>query len=114
MRLLNCETLELEEFIGENVPTYAILSHTWENEEITFQEVSSGSQRFKEKKAYFKISKACHTALEQGLSYLWVDTCCIDKSSSAELSEAINSMFKWYDGICNRVVIWEVDFDIPG
>lgn len=27
---------------------------------------------------------------------MWVDTCCIDKSSSAELSEAINSMFAWY------------------
>ena len=25
-----------------------------------------------------------------------VDTCCIDKSSSAELTESINSMYRWY------------------
>ncbi|KAL5905981.1 hypothetical protein ACKVV1_010394 [Pyricularia oryzae] len=31
------------------------------------------------------------------IPYVWVDICCIDKTSSAELSEAINSMFRWYE-----------------
>jgi hypothetical protein len=43
-----------------------------------------------------KSSSAVRKLLKIGLQYIWVDTCCIDKSSSAELLEAINSMFKWY------------------
>ena len=35
--------------------------------------------------------------MKDGLSHAWIDTCCIDKSSSAELSEAINSMYTWYE-----------------
>lgn len=59
--------------------------------------VSSRSRKTKSKKGYAKIEKTCEIArTKYGLNYAWVDTCCIDKSSSAELSEAINSMFKWY------------------
>ena len=43
-----------------------------------------------------KIERCCALAARQKLSYVWIDTCCIDKSSSAELSEAINSMYQWY------------------
>lgn len=49
-------------------------------------------------KGYTKIQATCEIALKQGIRYAWIDTCCIDKSSSAELSEAINSMFAWYEG----------------
>jgi hypothetical protein len=42
------------------------------------------------------VKGICILAREYGLQYAWIDTCCIDKSSSAELSEAINSMFAWY------------------
>lgn len=48
------------------------------------------------KKGYGKIQAACWLARNKGLSYLWVDTCCIDKTSSSELTEAINSMYRWY------------------
>lgn len=45
---------------------------------------------------YTKIKAFCEVARQLNLDWAWVDTCCIDKSSSAELSEAINSMFRWY------------------
>jgi hypothetical protein len=94
MRLLDTSTLELSEFYTPNVPPYAILSHTWNVEEVTFQE--QFSPRKTAKKGWAKIAKTCELARSSGLAYAWVDTCCIDKSSSAELSEAINSMYQWY------------------
>lgn len=96
MRLLHTTDLTMEEFEGSDIPPYAILSHTWEkHQEVTFrdwQDLESVCDRT----GFHKIMKACEKAREHGLDYLWVDTCCIDKSSSAELSEAINSMYDWY------------------
>jgi hypothetical protein len=103
MRLINTSTLELEEFMGVNVPPYAILSHTWEEEEITFQEMSPKTHQVRNKKGYKKIKKTCEVAKEAGLQYAWVDTCCIDKRSSAELTEAINSMFQWWVTVVNGI-----------
>jgi Heterokaryon incompatibility protein (HET) len=94
MRLLNSTTLKLHEFIGSQIPPYAILSHTWGEEEVSFQELSAGT--LVEKKGFEKIKRCCEIAAGDGFEYAWVDTCCIDKTSSAELSEAINSMFRWY------------------
>jgi Heterokaryon incompatibility protein (HET) len=94
MRLLNTNTGQFEEFMGQNVPEYAILSHTWEDEEVSFKDMSSPG--YKSKKGFAKISMTCQLAAAAGIRYAWVDTCCIDKSSSAELTEAINSMFLWY------------------
>lgn len=48
------------------------------------------------RKGYRKISATCKQALEDDVSHAWVDTCCIDKTSSAELTESINSMYRWY------------------
>ncbi|KAI4907301.1 hypothetical protein J4E90_009804 [Alternaria incomplexa] len=45
---------------------------------------------------YSKVEQACKIALDLGYRYLWMDTCCIDKTSSAEVSQAINSMFQYY------------------
>jgi hypothetical protein len=100
MRLIHCETLQLEEFWKP--PLYAILSHTWEKDEITYQEMLSPSDKTIAKDGYIKIERAIELAQEHGYAYIWVDTCCIDKKSSAELSEAINSMYKWYQnaGLC--------------
>ncbi|KAI1313343.1 heterokaryon incompatibility protein-domain-containing protein [Xylaria venustula] len=102
MRLINVKTLELEEFHHGNRP-YAILSHTWGSEEVTFQEyllvTGPEAKRYshiKQKAGFSKIIGACNRACEDKLEYLWCDTNCIDKSSSAELTEAINSMFAWY------------------
>ena len=95
MRLLNVKTLSLEEFIGSKIPPYAILSHTWqEGQEVTLQEL--GRSEVEKRTGYRKIRLTCQQAENDGLAYAWIDTCCIDKKSSAELSEAINSMFKWY------------------
>ncbi|KAI1359592.1 HET-domain-containing protein [Xylaria arbuscula] len=98
MRLLKCATLTFEDFVQRDVPPYAILSHTWGDEEVSFSDMESGDDTAAASSlaGYGKIAATCRIALAQGLEYAWVDTCCIDKSSSAELSEAINSMFAWY------------------
>lgn len=89
------QTRRLEEFHSDTVPPYAILSHTWGREEVTFQDLTR--EDHKQKHGYKKIEGCCQAAAEGRIMYVWVDSCCIDKSSSAELSEAINSMFKWYE-----------------
>ncbi|KXH32345.1 HET domain-containing protein [Colletotrichum simmondsii] len=98
MWLLNTKTLALESFADPSEVGYAIFSHTWNNDEVSFQEISSAAiaTTTKNKAGFGKVAKTCEIAQEKGLGYAWVDTCCIDKSSSAELSEAINSMFRWY------------------
>ena len=96
MWLLDTHSYRLAYFISDDVaPKYAILSHTWEQDEVTFQDMGDLSQA-RTKSGFRKIQHACDQAAEDGLSYVWVDTCCIDKSSSSELSEAINSMFSYY------------------
>lgn len=95
MRLINTHTLKLEEVKDESVKKYAILSHRWEDGEVGFgdmQDLAVASNM----KGYEKIQKARKQAVSDGNDYLWVDTCCINKESSAELGEAINSMYRWY------------------
>jgi hypothetical protein len=141
MRLINTHTLQLQEFLSGSTPQYAILSHTWEAEEVSFEEwketrANAQSEKARDvmkKRGYTKIAKFCGLC-QEGIpicrhqvcisredcvssdpgsmccsrsdedcqcestifEWLWVDTCSIDKSSSTELSEAINSMFRWY------------------
>jgi hypothetical protein len=94
MRLLHARRIQPISFDGPGAPPYAILSHTWGTDEVSFQDIQSPDAA--SKAGYKKIRYACQEALREGLEYVWVDTCCIDKTSSAELSEAINSMFRWY------------------
>ena len=94
MRLLNTDTIELHEFFERDIPKYAILSHRWEKEEVTFKDVTK--QRNPQAAGWDKIRRCCSFVREIGYEWIWIDTCCIDKSSSVELSEAINSMYKWY------------------
>ncbi|KAI1384144.1 HET-domain-containing protein [Hypoxylon trugodes] len=98
MRLLNAHTLKLVEFAGRDVPEYAILSHTWGQEEVTFEDLSTGAGGIdiRNKLGYAKIEGCRRQTLEGRYEWFWVDTCCINKSSSAELSEALNSMYTWY------------------
>lgn len=93
MRLLNVKTMKIVEFVDKRKPQYAILSHTWGENEITFRMFDRDPEA---KWRSLKINGCCEQARADSLEYVWIDTCCIDKSSSAELSEAINSMFKWY------------------
>ncbi|KAH8764627.1 heterokaryon incompatibility protein-domain-containing protein [Hyaloscypha finlandica] len=99
MRLLqvdeNGEFSLTKDYVND-IPPYAILSHTWgdDEEEVTFKDLKKGSG--KKKSGYKKIQFCGAQASRDGLQYFWVDTCCINKSNSTELSEAIISMFRWY------------------
>jgi hypothetical protein len=99
MRLLELKDngeFSLTKDIVNNKQPYAILSHTWgdDDEEANFEDLTKGSG--KTKAGYRKIQFCGEQAARDGLRYCWVDTCCIDKSNNTELSEAINSMFRWY------------------
>lgn len=101
MRLLQRDSaghLSLTKDLIRDIPAYAILSHTWgaDTEEVSYRDVVGGTGRDKSgyKKIHFCGDQARRDDLQ--LQYFWVDTCCIDKSNSAELGEAINSMFRWY------------------
>jgi hypothetical protein len=106
MRLINTKTGLLEEFIGDDIPEYAILSHTWEKDEISLQEFQRltdpdfandpKTSVGKAKAGFIKIRGCVELAASKGIPYAWVDTCCIDKTSSADLTESINSMYRWY------------------
>uniref|UniRef100_A0A8H7MY93 Heterokaryon incompatibility domain-containing protein n=1 Tax=Bionectria ochroleuca TaxID=29856 RepID=A0A8H7MY93_BIOOC len=104
MRLINTTTCDFSEFYDSDVPPYAILSHAWGSEEISHQEWAAWLAKRGEnaatmnKSGFKKIRGACAQARRDRLEWLWVDTNCIDKTSSAELTEAINSMFSWYRG----------------
>ncbi|TPX06836.1 uncharacterized protein E0L32_002332 [Thyridium curvatum] len=111
MRLLNVHTRKLETFVA-SPPEYAILSHTWEDEEVLYEDICRPRHELSLMKGYKKVSYSCIQATIDGLQYVWIDTCCIDKSSSAELSEAINSMFNWYASskVCYAYLS---DFELP-
>jgi hypothetical protein len=94
MRLVESTTLELQEFTSNEVPSYAILSHTWSSDEVSFRDMINHSAQ--EREGYAKVKLCAQQAVLDGLQWFWIDTACIDKSSSAELSEAINSMYQWY------------------
>jgi hypothetical protein len=99
MRLLRLEPgggYSLHQSFGSKIPPYAILSHTWgqDQDEVSYRDIQEGTG--KEKIGQRKLAFCAKQAAHDSLRYFWVDTCCIDKSSSAELSEAINSMFCWY------------------
>ncbi|KAJ5622373.1 heterokaryon incompatibility protein-domain-containing protein [Penicillium herquei] len=102
MWLINARTIKLKYFVTpQQAPPYAILSHTWGDyeDEISFQEMKesdSRSPKHSKRPGWQKIKQACAKAMEYNYKYIWIDTCCIDKSSSAELQEAINSMFSYY------------------
>ena len=126
-----CEKFELIEEFGSQIPKYAILSHTWGDDEVTYEHVRAPTaferrllsndseatyehirdQNVRECKAYSKVVGAMRQAASEGHEHIWIDTCCIDKSSSAELSEAINSMYAWYQ---KAEVCYAVLDGVPG
>ncbi|ROW13454.1 hypothetical protein VPNG_04390 [Cytospora leucostoma] len=102
MRFLGTTSLEFNEFLEGSIPPYATLSHTWgsSEEEVSFRNMPTLEPENLErdrKYGYSKVVNTCRLARRGGLHYAWVDTCCIDKSSSAELTESINSMFCWHE-----------------
>ncbi|KKY25247.1 putative glycoside hydrolase [Diplodia seriata] len=109
MRLLNARKRCLESFADDDIPPYSILSHRWRNGEVLYEDLQ-GVGRLKKKEGHRKLKMACKQSLSDGYDYIWIDTCCIDKSSSAELSESINSMFAWYS---KAEVCYAYLFDVP-
>ncbi|KAI0006566.1 heterokaryon incompatibility protein-domain-containing protein [Xylariaceae sp. FL0662B] len=112
MRLLNSSSGEMKDFISYNeIPPYAILSHTWCDDEVSFQDWQYLPwPEVQKKEGYRKIEYCCQQASKEGLEWVWADTCCIDKTSSAELTESINSMFRWYR---NAAVCYAFLADVP-
>ena len=97
MWLIDTTTLKLSEFLDHfDAPPYAILSHRWGEDEVSFKDYRK--ERKTTGPGYEKILNCCSFARSRGQKWVWIDTVCIDKRSSAELSEAINSMFRWYRG----------------
>jgi len=99
MRLLECQNGDFhltEDLLDHEIPPYAILSHTWghRSDEVNFEDVVKGTGGHKA--GYEKIRFCGERAARDGFHYFWVDSCCINKTSSAELQEAITSMYRWY------------------
>ncbi|KAL4070155.1 heterokaryon incompatibility protein-domain-containing protein [Scleroderma yunnanense] len=98
----DCRTNVLE-FRDDEATDYAILSHRWIGKEVDYKEMiklakmkEHDQKAVRDRDGYKKIVASCEQAQRDGYEWLWVDTCCIDKRSSVELSEAINSMYRWY------------------
>ena len=96
IRLLHVETLQLHTFVDKAKPAYITASHRWTDHEISLQEYEQKTKL--RSLGYWKIVEFCNLVrrLDIGVKYLWIDTCCIDKTNSEELSEAITSMYRWY------------------
>ncbi|MCJ1334396.1 hypothetical protein MMC10_011105 [Thelotrema lepadinum] len=111
MRLLSTSTLTFTDFSPNLIPKYAILSHTWGEDEILYDDIVQGKTQ---KKSIDKVLGACAIARADRHEFIWIDNCCIDKRSSAELSETINSMHQWYLNaeVC-YAYLSDVDDEVP-
>ncbi|KAK4450895.1 heterokaryon incompatibility protein-domain-containing protein [Podospora aff. communis PSN243] len=112
MRLVDAQSspLRVVECVEANVPPYVILSHCWGLEEVSLGDLTTNYDEATKKQGFAKIEACVRQAIADGYDYVWIDTCCIDKTSSAELSEAINSMYKWYQ---NADICYAYLADIP-
>jgi Heterokaryon incompatibility protein (HET) len=113
MRLLEMKSpgeYSLIQVATHNTVPYAILSHTWTDQEVTYQDLIRGTG--KDKSGYEKIKFCREQAAKDDLQYFWVDTCCIDKSNAVELSTAINSMFRWYRN-AKKCYVYLTDVLVP-
>ena len=117
MRLLNTKTLELRSFAPREIPDYVILSHRWgpEEEEVTFKDItkchiSDMSSTARQLVGFSKVEGICKLAADDGYDWIWIDSCCIDKESSADTEKAINSMWTYYT---NSNICYVYMADVP-
>lgn len=92
---------EAQSWTVDSTREYAILSHRWmanNDDEVLFDDIMAGHAR--KKPGFSKIEGTARQARKDGYDWIWIDTCCIDKRSSAELTESINSMYVWYKDAC--------------
>ena len=117
MRLLEYSSADefslTEDIVDDNgIPPYVIISHTWRwGDEVTFQDIIDSTT--KGKPGYEKIRFCGEQAKRDDSQYFWVDTCCINKSNHTKLSEAINSMFRWYQNVA-KCYVYLSDFSSLG
>ncbi|KAJ9161556.1 HET-domain-containing protein [Coniochaeta hoffmannii] len=128
MWLINTKTEKIQFVADPELHQYAILSHTWRRDgEPTFQDYKDyknsqatstspsarrtvAAGRVIKDERFAKVRETCRLARARNIPFVWVDNVCIDKSSSAELTEAINSMFRWYK---NAAVCFAYLADLP-
>ena len=96
MRLIHTTFIAFCEFEGEHIPDYAVVSHRWGSAEISCQMFLETAVEDRHGYGWTKILEGCRMARCRRIGWLWVDTCCIDKASSAELTESVNAMFRYY------------------
>ncbi|KAF8166978.1 hypothetical protein BJ912DRAFT_232251 [Pholiota molesta] len=85
------------QFLFGKFARFAILSHTWQSKEIVYGDTLPGAQPYQKRPEYQKVENFCRVAYEDHrVSFAWIDTLCINKDSSSELDESIQSMYKWY------------------
>lgn len=118
MRFLHTESFEFHSIDTlDSIASYAILSHRWGNGnvEVLYEDMLALTISAKTEpgrtlaalvhartndegdgKDFGKLKMCCEVARKDGFDFVWIDTCCIDQKSSAELSESINSMFELY------------------
>lgn len=119
MRLLQAssdDNFRLASFANSSrLPKYAIFSHTWEagDQEITYQDIMSGNTSITSKSGHHKIRFCRDQARKDGFDYIWVDSCCIDQRSSAEVSQIVNSMFRLYRDAA-RCYVYLADVSVAG
>ena len=113
---VDCRAKVLD-FSDDEATEYAILSHRWLGQEVDYDEIVKLTKmpveerdEIRQRDGYQKIIQSCEQARKDGYEWLWADTCCIDKRSSAELSEATNSMYRWYE---NAKVCYAYLHDVP-
>ncbi|OTA55160.1 HET-domain-containing protein [Hypoxylon sp. EC38] len=104
MHLLDVNTRRLKKYVeeknGKICEKYGILSHRWfaRDDEILFQDIESADHTLlRKREGFFKLVKCCEQAKRDDLGYVWIDSCCINRSDSTELQESINSMYRWYE-----------------
>lgn len=114
MRLLNVNSYEFSEYPDErHTPPYGILSHRWQDGEVSYQDMLSGKAEIK--KGYTKLKDFCQNCKADDYDFAWIDTCCIDKTDSTELAEAITSMYRWYQKSAKcYVYLYDIDQDDSG
>ncbi|KAK7437912.1 hypothetical protein VKT23_018347 [Stygiomarasmius scandens] len=98
LRLINTNTHRLVDFPEhrDKYPPYAILSHRWLGNEVTYQEYLQPRDETRKKSGYRKILQACNQARLDGFEYIWIDTCCIDQKNKEEVAQNVKSMYAYY------------------
>ncbi|KAG0709348.1 hypothetical protein DFH29DRAFT_887948 [Suillus ampliporus] len=92
-------TLVQKQYIVEvvrNFFAYVTLSHRWEGDEPALNDIADDGVYCLPTSRFDKVRNLCLKARKCGYDWAWIDTCCIDQGSSAEVQKSISSMFLWY------------------